>query len=231
MDFYSKAALIDYLRQFKLDGRLLVFDQVLAARTRYLTVVLENIDHSHNLSAVLRSCECFGVQDVHIIDDHKPLNLHKNVAMGSYKWLTLNKYNQAGTQNTPAAIDVLKAKGYRIVATTPNEPSVTLEQFNIEEGPVALVFGTERTGISPYVMAQADTFLSIPTVGFTRSLNISVSAAILLQHLMVRLQQSGVLWQLSPSEKQNIMLERLRKTIPKVGLIEKRFQQLNPLKP
>ena len=227
MDLNENAALIGFLRQFKLDNRLHAFDQVLAARTRYLTVVLENIDHSHNQSAVLRSCECFGIQDVYVIDDHKPLNLHKNVAMGSYKWLTLKRYNRMGLQNTPVAIADLKAKGYRIVATTPHEPSTPLEQFDIEGGPAALVFGAEQTGVSTYLKNHADAFLTIPTVGFTQSLNISVSAAIILQHLTGRLRQSNLLWSLNASEQQELMLEWLRKTIPKVELLEQRFHLNN----
>lgn len=230
MNSSEKAELIEYLRNLKLESRLNIYDHVLDLRTRYFTVLLENIDHSHNISAVLRSCECFGIQDVYIVNDNKPLNLHKNVAMGAFKWLTLNKYNKVNTKNTIKAIVELKEKGYRIVATTPDTDSVALEDFDIAAAPAAFVFGTERTGISQIVKDSADVFLNIPTQGFTQSLNISVSAAIILQNVTQRVHQSIVDWPLTYSEKQDLMLEWLRKSLPKVDLIENRFKAYKEIK-
>ncbi len=226
MEASEKSKLIQYLRNFKLDNRLQVYDQVLNNRTRYLTVVLENIDNSHNISAVFRTCECFGIQDVHVINDQAVFNLHKKVAMGSYKWLTLQKYTKPEQNNSIAAINLLKEKGYRIVATTPAQNAVALSDLNIHAGPFALFFGTELTGISKTVKENADIFLTIPTFGFTQSLNISVSAAVILQNITGRLRNSNVKWELSEYEKQDLMIEWLRKSIPKVGLIEERYYKM-----
>ncbi len=219
----KKKGLINYLRSFKLESRLEIFDQVLGLRTRYLTVVMENFENSHNISAVLRSCECFGIQDVYLIKDNAPLNFHKYVAMGSYKWLTLNKYNRKKELNSLKAVNDLKAKGYKIVATTPDPNAFSLTDFNIDEGPAAFVFGTELTGISECIKQKTDHFITIPTHGFTQSLNVSVSAAIVLNTITQKLHSSRVNWSLSENEKQDLMLEWLRKSIPKVDLIEKRF--------
>lgn len=226
MEASEKSELIRHLRSFKLDNRLQVYDQVLNNRTRYLTVVLENIDHSHNISAVFRTCECFGIQDVHVINDQAVFNIHKKVAMGSYKWLTLKKYTKPTQNNSIAAINLLKEKGYRIVATTPAQNAVALPELDIHTGPFALFFGTELTGVSETVKENADIFLTIPTFGFTQSLNISVSAAVILHNITSRLQKSDVNWKLNEDEKQDLMIEWLRKTIPKVGLIEERFYKL-----
>lgn len=226
METSDKSELIKHLRSFKLDNRLQVYDQVLNNRTRYLTVVLENIDHSHNISAVFRTCECFGIQDVHVINDQAVFNLHKKVAMGSYKWLTLKKYTKPEQNNSIAAINLLKEKGYRIVATTPDQNAVALPDLNIHAGPFALFFGTELKGISETVKENADIFLTIPTVGFTQSLNISVSAAVILQNITGRLRNNNVNWELTENEKQDLMIEWLRKTIPKVELIEERFYKM-----
>lgn len=223
MSLLYKKELIKYLRDFKLANRLNVFDEVLDLRTRYFTVVLENIEHSHNISAVLRSCECFGIQDVYIINDNIPFNLNKKVARGSFKWLTLRKFNRKKEQNSISAFNELKEKGYRIVATTPDPTAVSIFDYDILESPSAFVFGTELTGISKTIEDNADVLVTIPTVGFTQSLNISVSTAIILQIITEKLRKSNVNWCLNESEKDDLMLEWLRKSIPKVGLFEKRF--------
>jgi tRNA (guanosine-2'-O-)-methyltransferase len=215
--------LIGFLSGFKTDERLDTFKKVLDMRTRYFTVLLENINHPHNASAVLRSCDCFGVQDVHIVDDKANYSANKFVAMGAFKWLDLKKYSRS-KQNSKQALQVLKKNGYRIVATVPAGSGVTtLSEFSIDHGPAAFVFGTELTGISSVVANEADEFLTIPTIGFTESLNISVSAAIILQDVTQKLHHSNIDWRISPTEKSKIMLDWLRKSIPKVGLLEERF--------
>jgi len=222
----DKTELVEYLRSFKLQNRLKVFDEVINMRTRYFTVVMENIKHSHNINAVLRSCECFGIQDLYLINDHTPFNLHKKIAKGSSKWLTLNKYEVQKEQNSVKALSDLKNRGYRIVATTPNPAAISIHDLDITCSPLAFVFGTELTGISSDVEKMANVFVTIPTVGFTQSLNISVSTALVLQIITDKMHKSAMDWALTNSEKTDLMLEWLRKSIPKVELIEKRFWSL-----
>ena len=219
--------LIEHLRQFLSERRLQQFDSKLQHRTRYLTVVLEDLYQPHNASAVLRSCECFGIQDVHIIENQNEYRISPDVALGSYKWLTLNRYN-AETNNTPAALDSLRKNGYRIVAATPHKKDCNLEDFDLHKGKTALVFGSELNGLSGTALNMADEYLKIPMVGFTESLNISVSAAICIHFLSLKLRQTELFWQLSVSDKQTILLSWLRNSIKKVDLIERSFHENRP---
>ena len=215
--------LIDHLSQFITDRRVRLFDELLNQRTRYITVVLEDIFQAHNASAVLRSCECFGVQDVHFIENHNEYRISPDVALGANKWLNLFRYNQL-PENTLPAIESLKNKGYRIVATTPHKNDCALEDFDLHKGKVALLFGSELKGLSPQAMKLADEFVKIPMVGFTESLNISVTAALFLHHLTGKLRKDpSIQWALTHEEKQDIKLAWLKNSIKKSALIEKAF--------
>ncbi|MFO7370805.1 MAG: RNA methyltransferase [Bacteroidales bacterium] len=224
-------ALIEHLSQFVTGRRVKLFDKILDLRTRYITIVLEDIYQAHNASAVLRSCECFGIQDVHVIENHFEYRISPDVALGSDKWLTLHRYNNPNTKNTKTAVETLRSKGYRIVATTPHKNDCSLEDFDLNKGKTALLFGAELNGLSPLALDLADEYVKIPMAGFTESLNISVTAALFIHHLTGRLRKDPtVIWNLTPEEKQEIKLIWLRNTIKKAGLIEKKFfegQQVN----
>lgn len=219
--------LISHLSKFVNEGRLRQFEKKLQYRTRYLTVVLEDIFQPHNASAVLRSCECFGIQDLHIIENNNEYRISPDVALGSHKWLTLHRYNNP-VNNTPAALALLRKEGYRIVAATPHKNDCNLEDFDLEKGKTALIFGSELNGLSATALDMADEYLKIPMVGFTESLNISVSAAICIHYLTLRLRQSGLPWPLTDPEKQSVMLSWLRNSIKKVELIERSFLDKRP---
>ena len=226
LSFSERQQLIDYLKTFKEEARLKTFERVIEGRTNYFTVMLENIVHPHNASAVLRSCDCFGVQTVHLVDDADSYAVNRKVAMGASKWLHLKRYSTFGN-NSKAAIDGLKAAGYRIVATTPHKEAPSLSSFDIFKGPAAFVFGTELTGISSDVESMADEFITIPMVGFTESLNLSVAVAVLLQSVTARLHLSDIDWSLDLEQKQKLFLEWLRKSIPHISLIEERFFKMH----
>jgi len=216
-------ALMEYLSGYLTTNRLELFDKVLSMRTRYLTVVLEDIFQAQNASAVLRTCDCFGIQDVHIIENRNTFNVNREVALGSSKWLSLKKYNEQ-KNNSREAIRQLKKNGYRIVATTPHTNDLELQNFDLAAGKTALVFGSELPGITDDILNEADEFLKIPMYGFTESFNISVSAAIILHHLSLKLRENKrIRWQLSDDEKKEVKLEWIRKTIKRSDLIEKRF--------
>ena len=171
-----------------------LFDRLAPLRTRHIAVVLEDIYQSHNASAVLRSCDCFGVQDVHVIEAHNPFNPAGDVAVGSSKWVDYYPY-----PDTPSAYRQLREKGYRIVATTPHTNDTLIGDLDISQ-PTALVFGTELTGLTPQAIELADAYVKIPMFGFTESFNISVCAALSLFALTSRLRASDIHWQLSPEE-------------------------------
>jgi len=214
--------LLKYLSPHITEKRLELFNRVVENRTKYLTVVLEDIFQPQNASAVLRSCDCFGIQDVHIIENRNDFEVDTEVSLGSSKWLTLNKYNKE-KNNSLATIRQLKEQGYRIVATTPHTNDQQLPDFDVTKGKAALVFGSELPGISDIIMNEADEFLKIPMYGFTESFNISVSAAIVLHFLTHKLHNSGIEWKLTEEEKTETKIEWIRRTIKKSELIEKRF--------
>jgi tRNA (guanosine-2'-O-)-methyltransferase len=218
-----KEKLIRYLQQFVTERRVTLFDTRLQNRTRYLTVVLEDIFQPHNASAVLRSCECFGVQDLHIIENRNAYRINPDVALGSYKWLTLKRYNQPGDDNTTRALMMLRQEGYRIVAAMPGKSDCKLEDLDLSKGKTALVFGSELEGLSPTAIGLADEFIRVPMVGFTESLNISVSAAICIHFLTSALRKSSLPWGLREDEKQDLMLTWLKNTIRKSDQIEQAF--------
>lgn len=226
MKNHYKAELNKHLGSFLTEKRLETFNWVLGNRTRYLTVVLENIFQPHNASAVLRTCDCFGVQDVHIIENSNEYNVNPDVALGSAQWLNMYKYSKE-ENNTVQTIEHLRKKGYRIVATTPHTNDVSLNDFDLNKGKVALLFGTEYTGLSDVAMDNADEFLKIPMYGFTESFNISVSAALILNQLINKLHQTDINWPLSNQEAEAIKYEWLKNTIKKPDLIIEDFCKKN----
>ena len=213
---------IAFLSDFILERRLSQIHKVLESRTRYITVVLEDIYQSQNASAVLRTCDCMGVQDVHIIEKLHSFHINPQVVLGSSKWLTLTKYKE-DDNNSIQAIESLKSAGYRIVATSPHAENVDLDRFDLNKGKIALFFGTEVTGLSETVLKNADEFISIPMYGFTESYNISVSAAIVLNTLISKLRNSDIKYQLIQDEHDMLLLSWLKATTKNCEMMEKRF--------
>lgn len=222
-----ESGLIQFLSEFVTPERFALFNRILAQRTNYLTIVLEDFYQSQNASAVLRTSDCFGIQTVHVIEDKHIFHINPNVVRGASNWLTINRYNQS-ENNTREAVRQLKSQGYRIIAASPHEHDVNLEDFDLEKGKAAFVFGTERPGLTNWAKEEADEFMKIPMVGFTESLNVSVSVAITLHHLTHRMKSSEINWQLTETEKQQLLLEWLRLSIRRVDLLEKKYlEQIN----
>lgn len=215
--------LINYLSSFISEERFLLFKQILSLRTRYITVVLEDIFQSQNASAVLRTCDCFGIQDVHIVENRNKFNENITVTRGSTKWIDLFQYNQQAN-NTQFALQSLKEKGYKIVATSPHIDGVELAEYDLDLGRTAIVFGNEKKGVSEIVKQNADYFLKIPMCGFTESLNISVSVAIILHYLTNKMKEGIIDWKLNDIEQETLMLEWLKKSIKSGDLLTKKFQ-------
>jgi len=226
MDRYTMD-LIDHLSGFVTESRLSLFRRILGDRTRYITVLLEDIYQSQNASAVLRTCDCTGVQDVHIVEQHNEYEINRDVALGSNQWLSLHYYN-TGTDNIASAVDFLRKQGYRIVATSPHRDGKTPESFDLEQGKAALLFGTELNGLTDRALGLADEYIQIPMVGFTESYNISVSAALVLYSLRKRLESSAMEWKITEEEQNELLLHWLRTSIRMSGQIEAKFQKGYP---
>jgi len=218
-----RTELLEYLSAVVTPERISLYNKIVESRTNYITVVLEDIFQPQNASAVLRSCDCFGIQNVHVIENRNEFQVDTEVAMGSSKWITINTYKNK-TNNSLEAIQTIKKKGYRIVATSPHSTDMELPDFDLSKGKAALVFGSELPGISEAIRQEADEFLKIPMFGFTESFNISVSAAIILYQLTQKLHNSeSIDWHLTEEEKVEIKIQWIKNTIKKSALIEKRF--------
>jgi len=218
MSTQNKAALIDSLWTFISENKQNKMRAVVENRTNYVTVVMEDVFQPHNASAVLRSCDIFGIQNVHVVEakyNFKPIS---TIAMGSAKWLDIHKH-----ATTTEAIVALKAQGYRIIATTPHTNSYELPTLPID-GKLALIFGSEQTGLSDEAMSQADMFVKIPMYGFVECFNVSVSVALCLYDIVTRLHQSGHVWQLSEDEKSDLLLAWIRKVSKTAELLGNRTQ-------
>jgi tRNA (guanosine-2'-O-)-methyltransferase len=214
--------LLTYLSSFLTERRLARLRQVVAHRTRYITVVLEDIYQPHNASAVLRTCDGFGVQDVHIIENRNTYRVNPDVALGSSQWLSLIKYNESD-DNTAVAVSALKRAGYRVVATSPHRDDTRLEDLDLRAGKVAFVLGNELDGLSETAIAEADEHLRIPIYGFVESFNISVAAAIILHHTTLALRESDIRWQLSETEQQEILFDWVRRSTQRTEALEREY--------
>ncbi len=211
--------LLEHLEGFLTERRRGLFAKVLAQRTRHFTVAVEDVYQLHNTSAVLRSCDVFGLQDVHVVEAQLGKKMDREIAMGAQKWVDIHRFS-----NTQTCIDTLKAQGYRIIATTPHKDSQYIHEFDITQK-AAFFFGKETEGLSEEVLAQADEFLKIPMVGFTESLNISVSAAITIQHVTNLLRNSDISWQLTEEENLEKRMDWCKKSIKSIDDILKRYEE------
>jgi tRNA (guanosine-2'-O-)-methyltransferase len=213
----KKQELLHYLEDFITENRKEGFLRVLQNRTKHFTIAMEDIFQLHNTSAVMRSCEVFGIQELNVIEQKFGKRIDTEIAMGAQKWVDVFRYN-----SVQSCMDEMRAKGYQIIATTPHDESCFLHEFDISK-PAALFFGTERDGLSQEVLDQADGFLKIPMVGYTESLNISVSAAIIIQDITTRLRQSTINWHLTEEEILGKRLEWTRKSIKDIEFIERKY--------
>ena len=213
--------LLAYLEEIISEKRKERFTEILNERTDYITVAVEDVFQMHNTSAVVRSCESFGVQTAHLIEGKYGQRLDEEIAMGAQKWVDIKRY-----KDSKAVIDSLRRQGYKIVATSPHADSSLLQNFEINSK-TALFFGTENKGLSDYVLENADSHLKIPMVGFTESLNISVSAAIILQHLTTKLKASDIDWRLTEVERLERRLDWTKKSIKSIDDILERYYTYN----
>jgi tRNA (guanosine-2'-O-)-methyltransferase len=214
--------LVQYLKTFVVDKRRKLFEAKIQQRTKYITVVLENIFQGRNISASIRSADCFGIQDVHIIENDNIFNHDSDVSMGAEKWITITRYNQK-KENSIEAIRKLKEEGYQIIATTPHNTNCNLFDLDISKKKIALIFGAEIKGCSEETLALADKKLKIPMYGFTESFNISVSVSLCLQHLTYKLRKVAFDWKMTENEQDKTMLQWLRNSIKSSARIEEEY--------
>lgn len=210
--------LFTYLESYLTEERKQRFLEVLQHRTKHITIAIEDVYQMHNTSAIIRSCDVFGVQEVHVVEDRFAKRLDKNIAMGAEKWVDVHHH-----KNTADCLKQLKSEGYQIIATTPHNDSTLLPDF-FPKKKSAIFFGTEKEGLSEAVMQQADGFLKIPMVGFSESLNVSVSAAVIIQDVAHKVRNSNLDWRLTEEEILEKRMDWTKKSIKHVKGIIKRYR-------
>jgi tRNA (guanosine-2'-O-)-methyltransferase len=205
------------------DDRIRLFEKIIAERTNHLTVISEDIFQEHNASAIVRTCDSFGIQTLHLIETRNTYQVHEVFSRGSNQWVTLEHHYSEG-KTTTDILNQLKSRGYKIAATSPH--AIEFDIFNLPiDQPLALLFGAEKKGVTTEAMENADYLVRIPMYGFAESLNVSVAAAITLNILRNRLNQSSISWNLGEKEKLDTLLSWCRKHIKSSELIENEIRK------
>ena len=215
---------VKYLREFVVDDKNALFERLIQERTDYVTIVMEDLYQSHNQSAVMRSADCYGIQNVHLIENRNRYDSTSTVSQGAREWLTIHRHRKSGN-NTPEALAELKSAGYRIIATTPHTNDVLVDELDLAKGKMAFILGTEITGVSDTVFEQADEFVKVPMYGFTESLNVSVCGAIIMYSVMQRLRRSGIDWHLTDKRKSEVLFQWYKNAIKASDEILERFNR------
>tara|TARA_B100000700_G_scaffold195943_1_gene215643 strand:+ start:515 stop:1177 length:663 start_codon:yes stop_codon:yes gene_type:complete len=219
----KKKKLINYFNEFISEDRKKLLSKKLSNRTKHVTIVLEDVYQSRNISACIRSADCFGVQDIHVIENRNQYEHDSEVSLGSEKWITLNRYNSE-KNNTRNTIEILKRKDYQIIATTPHTEHA-IEDIDTNRK-IALLFGSENDGLSDEAIKLSDMQIKIPTIGFAESLNISVSVAIFLHYITSKIKYKKI-WKMNHEEYEEVLLQWLRNSIKSADKIEELFYKKN----
>jgi tRNA (guanosine-2'-O-)-methyltransferase len=219
------SGLANYLSQYITSHKRSVIERVLRKRTRHFTVVLEDIFKPHNASAVIRTCDCFGLQEVHVIEKTDQYKVNPYVTRGASQWVDLYKYYREGGNAVETCFEALRSKGYKIYGTSPSADSISIYDLPSDER-LALVFGNEHEGISEEVKSRADGLVHIPMLGFTDSFNISVSASIFLYDLVKKAEAMRIAdFYLSESEKDELRLKWYRAIVKNSDIHEKVYRR------
>lgn len=197
----SALEIINLMKPLLSESRQSKIQNVVQERTYSVCTVLENIYDRGNISAVLRSAEAMGFQDVHIIESEK-FKSSNRVTKGADKWLNVYSY-----KNTSECIQELKNQKYKIIATHLDDKSKSLDEMDWSQK-MAFVLGNEKDGISKEMIDSCDERIVIPMQGFVQSFNISVAAAIGLYRIYLeRKNLYGHSGDLTETQKQELIAE------------------------
>lgn len=200
---------IEYLRGFMTPERAETLERVLGQRTRYVTICTENTFHPQNASALVRTAEAFGLQEIHNIETLCSFKPNVQIVKGTDKWVDLYRH-----RSTEEGLEALRSSGYRIVATSPHIDGRTPETFDVSAGPFALIFGTEHAGISQQTLESADEFIQVPMYGMVESLNVSACASILLYNLTERMRgDESIDWRLGEDDRTRLLYKWMCRTV------------------
>lgn len=216
MDIKKSQEYLQYLEGFITPERKQKIQFILSQRTYWLTVVLEDVYQLHNTSAVMRSCDLFGIQEMHVVENKFGKRIDSQIAMGAQKWVDIKRH-----QSTKDCVELLKNNGYKIVATSPHATK-TINDFDITQK-TAFLFGTEKEGLSDESLALADEVLTIPMYGFTESFNISVACALMLYEMNTKLRKTNFDYLLTQQERFEKTIDWTKQSIKNIKSIEKRY--------
>jgi tRNA (guanosine-2'-O-)-methyltransferase len=196
-------AIIETLSPLVTARRRARIEEVLAHRLASVTVVVDALHDPHNGAAIVRSCDAFGVQTLHAIERNEPIAFGREVARGSQKWVDLVRHRGGAP-----CVEALRASGHAMVATHPEGELVPEDLSRLPK--VAIVLGNERSGIAEEIRAACTHSVRVPMVGFVESLNVSVTAAILLFAAT-----RGRIGDLDEARKRSLFSRALRLTVPR----------------
>jgi tRNA (guanosine-2'-O-)-methyltransferase len=200
MNAQMQAYLTEKFGSFLSDERKASVEHVLSHRTKHIRVAVEDLIDSHNVSAIIRTGECMGIQDFHVIDNEQNFHIGKGVSKGASKWIDIHRHNESDVDNSLEAIKNLKEAGYQLLVTSLASRATALNAVDISR-PFVVVLGNETRGTSEIMKEHADQLISVPMYGFTESYNVSVSAGIILHQLTERIHKEVENWQLTEKEK------------------------------
>lgn len=210
----------DRLFDLLTDHKKELFSQIVKQRTKHITWLTDNVYHEQNSSAIIRSADCFGYSEVFVLENTNSYKVNKEIAMGAQKWVITRSF-QSDDKSYLSAIRHIKDLGYRLIAADHSEKACTLEDLDIST-PLCIALGSERHGLHPDILESAEGSVGIPMMGFTESLNVSVTAGILMYRLRKRLETEGVEWQLTENQQKELIFIWMLRTIPNaLGMIER----------
>lgn len=206
------ADLVSFFSSLITEERLALFQQVIANRTRYIATLLGGIDNPQDVSAVMRSCECFGIQDVHLAGS-RPFAATKGIAVGAVKWLTVvdhadaAKHDSGSGMATTRAARHLQAQGFSLIGVHDDRDLPSLASLSIGK-PLAICFTRSqaaRDALHPFMTRN----VRMPTVGFGAGFNLSIQAALCFAWLRRQMEKQAINSALETSQKQALLLDWL----------------------
>ncbi len=208
---FMNRRLYELLSEHLTDRKKILFDEIVRNRTRYITLVMEDLYQAQNTSAIQRSAESWGIQDIHVIENAHTFAHHRRIARGAYDWLTMHRYNKT-QNNTEDCFEALRAKGYQIAVTALHAETISLYDLDLSRK-TAVVMGTELTGASQVAMEKADVYIKIPTYGFTESLNVSAASSVIMSYLVERMRREDRPWRLTEEEQLDLKIQWAKNSI------------------
>ncbi|MFN8674318.1 MAG: TrmH family RNA methyltransferase [Candidatus Sericytochromatia bacterium] len=204
-----------------------IFD-VSSNKTEHITVVLDRLKDPKDISAIIRTCECFSINSIHIIENKEKYLVNKKVSRGSFKWIKIIKYNEIRKSEQVDCITYLKEKGYKIVhfleknlsVTNFNIPITSMDDLDLKQK-IALVFSDNNNEIENFI--PSDELVFIKKINDNFDFNISLNVSIILHNLVYLLNKQKIAFKLTPEELLDLRLDWLKTELVAYNIYQERF--------